>query len=85
MPEIIVQGVASGKEIARLEVNPNGAEATLSLMEYLRSKKIPIASSCYGDGVCKRCKINGELLSCTITVEQFLDHPDFPTIKVDYI
>jgi uncharacterized 2Fe-2S/4Fe-4S cluster protein (DUF4445 family) len=67
-----VLGLASGKTYGpwQLPFRP-----TL-LMDFLRAQGIPVASSCGGDGVCRKCVVNEDVLSCQVTVEQFLsDHP----------
>ena len=56
-----------------------------NLLEYLRDLNLPVASSCYGEGVCKKCKliINGEeKLSCQISMQDFSDSV---TIEISYL
>ncbi len=80
MPLILVRGRASGRELGAWE-----ADAQELLMRFLHERGIPIASSCDGEGVCRRCTVNGELLSCQTTVGAFMRlHPD-GVVVVDYL
>lgn len=81
---LFIRGGAS-KTNRKLKVRP---EADLSsLMEILRSNNIPIASSCYGEGVCKKCiiKVNDdEILSCQTNLSSPIME-DENTISIDYL
>lgn len=80
--EIIIFGRSSKKIIARLEVRE---DETLDLMTFLRNNNIPIASSCYGEGVCNKCIINETLLTCQISVKDYLNAYKDATINVSYL
>ena len=82
MPQLIhVHGLASQKAVASFEVT----DLTTNLMEFLRHRGIPIASSCGGDGVCRKCVVNDDLMSCQLSVGAFLVlHPE-GVIKVGYL
>lgn len=67
--QITVVGLASKKSLT-LKVTQN--DLTLKLMDFLIQNNIPISSSCSGEGVCKKCVVNINLLSCSLTVEKFL-------------
>jgi hypothetical protein len=67
--KLTVQGLASQKE-SSLIVTVD--DLTLSLIDFLIKNQIPVASSCSGEGICKKCVINEEILSCQITVKEFL-------------
>ena len=83
MPSLILRarGLASGKELGVWEVS----DPQENLMDFLRARGIPIASSCGGDGVCQKCVINTDLLSCQFTVEQFLTRYPEAVVTVSYL
>ena len=79
-----VFGNASQKLI--LEIELSNKEIELSLMDFLREKNIPVASSCLGEGVCGKCslKLNGDsVLSCQVKLESVTKNMN--TIKIDYL
>lgn len=85
MHTIIVRGLASAREVARLEATED--ELELTLMEFLRAHRIPVASSCFGEGVCRKCVVKSgevEFLSCLITVKTFLLEYD-STVSISYL
>lgn len=59
------------------------SELELSLLDFLHSKNIGIASSCSGDGVCEKCVVNDKLLSCQIKIKDVLTKNI--TVSVDYL
>lgn len=78
MLKIIVKGLASGKQIASL----NNPVHTITLLQLLRKNNIPIASSCDGEGVCKKCVFNHNKLAC----KQILPINDRDLIvEIDYL
>ncbi|MFT6069354.1 MAG: ferredoxin [Bacteriovoracaceae bacterium] len=93
MPKIVIFGRASQKDIMQIEVLPQDFEK--NLMDFLREKGLPIASSCLGKGQCRHCIINGFLLSCSVTVKEFLRNssqpldarcePDQALVTIDYL
>jgi ferredoxin len=87
--ELKVQGLASRKEVASFAFAQASDIPHLSLMDFLRDNKIPIASSCFGEGVCRRCKVNDGLLTCQVSVYEYLiDHAqgaNCSTLTVDYL
>ena len=52
------------------------------LMFFLMKHGLPIASSCAGDGVCKKCKMSDETLSCQLSVSDLADDAQ---IEFDYL
>ncbi len=76
MYQIEVYGKASGKIAAVLKVQKYDLDK--NLMDFLREKKLPIASSCAGKMQCKKCIINGFLLSCSVTLKEFLRNSSQP-------
>ncbi len=80
--QLIIKGLASKKLIKIIPVSE--AESGLNLLLFLGARSIPIASSCSGENVCKKCKINGEIISCTFTVGEFISKYG-EEITVDYL
>ncbi len=73
MPTLTVFGGASGKRYGPWKTPPQ----PILLLEFLRAQGIPVASSCAGEGVCRQCVVNENVLSCQLTVQRFLvDYPD---------
>lgn len=79
--KIKVIGLASGK-IVNLTIQSKD-DLELNLMKFLQKNKIPIATTCLGEGVCKKCVINYDLISCLITVKDFLSREN-QEIKIEY-
>lgn len=82
MKKIIVIGLASGKTVAEIDVPQNLTE---SLMDFLMRNKITIASSCGGAGTCKKCIVNKDLLSCQISLKDFLGDKQSAVVEVGYL
>jgi ferredoxin len=66
MPTITVIGDASQQTLLSCEIPKDSP----TLLDFLRSKNIPIASSCDGEGICKKCKFNTNTLACQVTLEE---------------
>jgi Na+-transporting NADH:ubiquinone oxidoreductase subunit NqrF len=77
---LIVKGLASGQTY-KLIVQPE--EKQLRLMNFLINHNFRIASSCSGEGVCKKCVVNKQIVSCQIKVEDFLKEND--SVEIDYL
>ncbi len=60
--QIVIKGRASQRIYFQGELLPE--EKKLTILEFIKLKEIPIASSCGGEGVCKKCVINGNIVSC---------------------
>lgn len=74
MKIVKVLGLASQKMILELEIRSESQNK--SLLEILQNHKIPIASSCMGDGQCQKCIIfinSLPQLSCTTNVNGLED------------
>ena len=82
--KIIVAGLASQKIIKIISIQ-EGLPTDLSLMNFLINNGITIASSCSGVGSCKKCLINYSVLSCQITLRNFLDNNPFPRVEISYL
>jgi Na+-transporting NADH:ubiquinone oxidoreductase subunit NqrF len=66
-----VIGLAS-KTMVKEIIIPEHFHHELTLMNFLISNGITVASSCDGAGVCNKCVCNKTLLSCQITLNNFL-------------
>ena len=73
-----ITGRASKSEVAEIQVE----EADEILMFFLMKHNLPIASSCAGDGVCKKCALSDGRLSCQMSVEEALSNGP---IEFDYL
>lgn len=78
MSKIIVKGLASGKTVTEL----NSPDQAINLLDFLRENNIPIASSCRGEGVCKKCVFNKDKLACKQMLP--IDEEDL-IVKIDYL
>ncbi len=77
---IPVKGVASNKTIKEINISE---DSNITILEILRANKIPVSSSCDGEGVCKKCIINGQIVSCQLTCRDFIKQ--FDVIIIDYL
>ena len=82
--EIIVKGLASQKIIKVIPIQDN-LSTTLILMNFLIENGITIASSCSGVGSCKKCFINCTLLSCQLTLLEFIKMTPSMTVEISYL
>lgn len=80
MYQVVLKARASNTTIV-LKVAPH--ELALTVLEFLRQKGYPIASSCSGEGICRKCIVCGDILSCEKTVKYFVD--EAKAISVDYL
>lgn len=78
----MVRGLASGK-IMPVTFAPSDLQK--DLLHFLRGKGITIASSCDGEGVCKKCGIQNGWLTCELTLEEFLKRQPDGIIEVSYL
>lgn len=81
--KIIVKGLASGKTVKELSVTK--FSTNLSLMDFLLENNITIASSCGGVGTCKKCVVNQGLLSCQISLKDFIGNKESNEVEVSYL
>lgn len=81
MSTISVKGLASGRLVGVWPIE----DPTENLMSFLRSKGVPIASSCGGDGVCRKCVVNGDNMSCQMSLRHFLELFPDGVVEVDYL
>ena len=79
---IEVRGLASGTsrfiECLTQDLDKN-------LLGWLREKGITIASSCNGEGVCKKCVIQLEWMTCMMTVSELIEREPKGIIEVSYL
>lgn len=69
--KIIIYGNASKKVIKTLKLEKELFKC--DLLTLLRNNNIPIASSCDGEGICEKCMINKNIISCQINLEEFIN------------
>ncbi len=60
-------------------------ELSENLLKWLRKNGVTIASSCDGEGVCKKCSIQNDWLSCKLTLKEFLERQQDGKIFVSYL
>jgi succinate dehydrogenase/fumarate reductase-like Fe-S protein len=87
MKELIIYGEASKKVIKTFLISGNDLNST-TLLEFLMSHKIPVASSCLGEGVCKKCgvMINGEkVLTCALSIRDLFLNSTSETLSFSYL
>ena len=80
--EVILQGKASSTvtNLGVLEGEPGD-----TLLDYLIKKKIAIAYSCKGEGVCQKCKINDNELACQIQINDLKSDLKAFKVTIDYL
>lgn len=81
--KLSVFGKASNKIIAVISFN-EVVDGDKNLMNFLINNKITVASSCNGEGKCKKCIINNDVVSCQITVINFIRNFG-NTIVINYL
>ncbi len=76
--ELIVFGNASKSIYKTLLIDLSNVDPNLSLMEYCHSHGIPIAASCFGEGLCNKCKVDLDetqgVKSCQINLKDFVSN-----------
>lgn len=80
--QIIIRGLASGTE-RKIPLSEN--EVSENLLNWLRKNEVLMASSCSGKGVCKKCVIQNDWVTCELTVKEFLDREPTGIIEVSYL
>jgi len=83
MYSITIKGLASGKIVTILKFEHILDD--ISLMDYLLQQGIPVASSCLGQGVCSKCIVNNNLLSCQISLKNFVKLNPDQEISISYL
>ena len=80
--QIEIKGNASGRSEF---ISYEDMDLTEVLLTFLRKKGITIASSCDGEGVCKKCVIQNDWLTCEMTLKEFLQRQPNGQITVGYL
>jgi len=80
--QITVEGKASGRSYP-ISFSPD--DLGRNLMYFLKSNGITIASSCDGEGVCQKCAIQEQWLSCQLTLKEFLQRQPDGKVFVGYL
>jgi Na+-transporting NADH:ubiquinone oxidoreductase subunit NqrF len=80
--QIEIKGKASGRSEF---ISYDDLDLTEVLLTFLRKKGITIASSCDGEGVCKKCVIQNDWLTCEMTLKEFLQRQPNGQITVGYL
>ena len=80
--QIEVLGLASGRSSF---IDYSDSDLGVLLLHFLRRKGITIASSCDGEGVCKRCDIQNGWLTCRLTLKDFLLRQPDGKVCVGYL
>jgi Na+-transporting NADH:ubiquinone oxidoreductase subunit NqrF len=91
--QIQIFGNASQKIYKTIEIKNLSTLKKQSLMDFLLSHHIPIASSCLGEGICRKCIVNKEILSCQLELSQFISqshihnktNQNLIIISIDYL
>lgn len=79
---IELKGLASGTS-RFLEYEESDLET--DLLTWLRSKEVTVASSCDGEGICKKCVIQNGWLTCELTLREFLKLQEDGVILISYL
>jgi Na+-transporting NADH:ubiquinone oxidoreductase subunit NqrF len=80
--QIEIQGQASGRS---LFISYNDKDLDETLLFFLRKNNVTIASSCDGEGVCKKCVIQNDWPTCKLTLKEFLQRQPNGIIIVGYL
>lgn len=80
--QIEIVGLASGKSVF---ISYEEKELKETLLTFLRKKSITIASSCDGEGVCKKCVIQNDWLTCKMSLEELIQRQPDRKILVGYL
>lgn len=80
--QVTVKGLASGR-LTTVAYLP--ADLDKDLLHFLRANGVTIASSCDGEGVCKKCVIQNGWLTCRLTIREFLERAPDGVIEVAYL
>lgn len=67
------------------DLRPLNHEYSENLLKWLRKNAITIASSCDGEGVCKKCTIQNDWLTCKLTLEEFFERQPDGKIFITYL
>ncbi|MCB9060864.1 MAG: hypothetical protein H6622_05020 [Halobacteriovoraceae bacterium] len=77
-----ILGEASGRTLLQIDLDSYSPQK--DLLSLLQELKFPIASSCEGEGICKKCVVNGNLLTCQVSLE-LIKSMGLDRIKISYL
>jgi ferredoxin len=80
--QITIYGQASGKSIF---LKYDSEDLSMTLLEFLTKNGITIASSCNGQGVCKKCLIQNDWLTCELKLQEFMERRPDGKILISYL
>jgi Na+-transporting NADH:ubiquinone oxidoreductase subunit NqrF len=80
--QVEIKGLASGRS---LFIDFDQSDLDQNLLVFLRSKGITIASSCDGNGICRKCTIQNDWMTCEMTLEEFFQRQNDRKIIVSYL
>ncbi len=81
MPVIRIDGLASGKS---WDFNITQEDLELNVLNFLRLKQLPVASSCDGEAICRLCIINDDILACNTLVKDIISKYN-SNITINYL
>ena len=81
---LTIFGLASEKVVKIIPISGTIA-LDLSLMNFLISNGITIASSCGGVGGCHKCLINRTQISCQVSLIEFLKLNPSGRVEISYL
>lgn len=87
MKQLILYGQASGKILKTFDL-PLDELSDDTILQFLMNQKIPIASSCLGEGICKKCVVTNrdkKLLACTVSLSELFSNSDVETLCFSYL
>lgn len=84
---LTIKGMASNREIANITIDDK--ELSITLLELLAKHAIPVASSCKGDGVCRKCIATTNedevILTCQKKVNEYFGFCTHKTLTFSYL
>lgn len=75
--ELIIFGSASQREIKKILIDASSKDASSKLMSFLLEHHIPVASSCNGEGICRKCIVKWRerpLMSCQVSLADIFEN-----------
>ena len=70
---LVVFGLASEKVFKKIPVTEQDLEKTA--LDFLREHSVPVASSCFGEGVCKKCVLEfqgSRIFACSMKISEIM-------------
>ena len=80
-----ILGKASGKTVKIWRFLDESQIPNLSVLEFLRKEKVPMASSCFGEGICQKCVFNNDQLGCQIQLRDLFTQSTQALVEIDYL